>query len=394
MLLRALPSEAAIRHFDSTLWNINDNYVFLIYALPDRIARDVAKPNAPFPNTQTVGDYILAHVSTSRGGAPCPAMDQGLGIGRIDPLAFTPGLLRYEVIFRCKTSNGPLTLFNSAFIDHIPDHVDFARVQVGKDGFVQSLFSAGHPRLDVPAKAEEFRSASPDRYIVPGFKHTLGSAAIVLMTLSLLLIAGNFRRYWWSLAGLAAGYVASVLLAAFDLSSLRGLPEDMVLGLLISMTAAGSVALKFTGAPRWMGITAAFLLLLALPASFRYGAIPVLGTLGVVLAVESLFFLPTDSARRAGLLLAIAFVCALLDGSALASDLTRLTLPEAALTSVLSGFDTGALIGETIPLLAAAAGLVLYGRYWPNVRSQLPAQIISASFLTCGIYWFVSGIYG
>jgi hypothetical protein len=393
-LLGARPSQAAERHFDSTLWNINGNYVFLIYALPDRIARDVVEPNAPTPNTQTVGDYILAHISASRGGIPCSAMDQGLGIGRIDPLAFTPGLLRYEVIFRCKTSTGPLTLSNTAFMDRVPDHVDFARVRVGKGGSVQSLFSARQPRLDVPVEAEDFRSASPLRYVMPGLKHALGSAVIIIMALSLLLVAGSLRRCWWALAGLVAGYSASFLLAVFGLTSLRGLPEDMVFGLLITVATAGAIALKFAGAPRWMGVAATILLLLALPASFRYGAAPVLSTLGVVLATGSLFFLPTNGARRTGLLLAASFIFALLDGSALASDLTRLTLPEAALAPILSGFGTGALIGETIPLLAATAILLPYRRYWPNLRLQLPGQIISAAFLACGIYWFVSGPYG
>src|SRR6202042_224930 len=94
---------------------------------------------------------------------------------------------------------------NTALFDRVPDHVDFARIQMHGQS-VEQLFTARHQELalpdDRPVSATGFAS-----YIRLGLLHVLINADRWIFLLGALLLVRRRRDVGYLIVALAAGYL-------------------------------------------------------------------------------------------------------------------------------------------------------------------------------------------
>jgi hypothetical protein len=314
-------------------------------------------------------------------------------VGLINTLAFTPGFLRFEILFGCQDGVG-LTLSDTAFSDSAPHHLDYARVQIDNGGFVQHVFSAAAPRFALPGAGETPRSDSLTRYAALGFSHVFRSIEILCFMLALILVAARRRDYLLTLGALAAGYGVAGLISVFDLGALRFAPTQPFVGLLVSLAAATSVALSLADPRRAGLVLGAGSLAIAVAAAIFRGPAAGLAVMGAMAFAVSALFLRRRRDRSAIFLVAAAFLFAVLDGFVLPGDLAVLSLPPGQLAPMLLGFDGGALLGEVVlPLFLMALWFWL-----PRVRGLtapggLLSDVAASGFIGCGIFWFGTWLY-
>src|SRR5262249_3140132 len=162
--------------------------------LPAAEARSLSKPGEAILTTKQVADYVLAHFAVLRQGKACPVLDQGQDLGFINALSLTPGLLRFEMVFRCPDSSG-LTLSDPALFDRAPNHFEFGRIQINNGGFVQHVFTAGDTRFDLQTGGGILRGDPPARYASLGLWHVLHGFDVICFVLAVLLIGRSRNDY-------------------------------------------------------------------------------------------------------------------------------------------------------------------------------------------------------
>jgi hypothetical protein len=394
LLLAPHPASGAARSLGYAIWNVTGGSVRVLYMLPEPEAKNIVVAGSPVPTTKQVADYVLAHVAVTHRGKPCEAVDQGEEVGLVNALALTPGLLRFEIVFECPDGAG-LTLSDTAFYDRVANHIDFARVQIDNGGFTEHVFSPYAPKLELPAAGEALQSDSVLRYAALGLYHVLGRADIWCFVLALLLIARGRRDYILALGALAAGYGLAVLLASLHLAAPRFGTGQAFAGLLVFLAAASGAVMSLRDPGRGAWALGASLLALAVPALFLRGALAALAVTGAALLAAGALFMPgRDSQRRVFLLMA-SFLFALLDGFDLAGDVAVLALPSAPLASMLVSFNAATLLAEVVLALCLVAACLRV----PVIRRMtapgaLLPDLAASGFIGCGLFWFVTGLYG
>ena len=388
LLFAVHPAFAETRSNAYATWNVTGATVRVLYMLPTGEAKNLAPAGAPVLTTKQVADYILAHLSVSRQGKSCPVVDQGEDLGLINTLALTPGLLRFEILFQCPDGVG-LTLSDTAFSDRMQNHVDFARVQIDNGGLVEHFFTAAAPRFDLPRAGAALQSDSMMRYAGLGFSHVYRSADILCFMLALLLIVRRRRDFVLAFGALAAGYGVAVLLSAFNLAAPRFATDQGLRGLLLLVAAATAVVLSLPDPRRGAWTLGAGALVLAVPALFLHGAAAAFAVLGMGLLAVSVPFLPGRDDQRATLLMIAPFLFALLDGFALAGDLSIEALAPAQLAPMVLGFDAATLLAEAVlPLCVVAAWFLVPTMRQFAAPGGLVPELAASLFIGCGIFWF------
>ncbi len=254
------PADAAEHSISYSLWVVSGDSVLMRYTLPQEELRYLVPAGWPSPVTAAVASYLLERITVQSSAGPCPAIDQGYDIGRVDPLAAAPGLYSFEILYRCSDPRG-LTLSNTALFERAA-HTDFARVQVNGSDFVPVLFTAGRQQLLLPDAAPPPR-ASAASYLRLGGAHVLHDLEGACFLIALALLVTRREEFAYLMAGLALGYVAATVLAAVNLALLRPAAGEAWTGLLVACVAAAAVVPHGQAAHRLPLAAAAGLALLA-----------------------------------------------------------------------------------------------------------------------------------
>ncbi len=391
-LFAAAPAHAETRNVDYSQWSMIGNTVYTRYTVPASEAKFVVPPNSKRPADKILAEYLLAHVSVSRDGEDCEAIDQGQEIGQINTLAFTPGRYLFEIQYLCG-AKGAVSLSNTAFAE-VPAHTNFARVQMSGGDFVQHVFTAGAPRFDLPNAPDDLRSDSMFRYGVLGFLHVTRSLDILLFMAAIFLVARARRDYVFAACGLGLGYVLALLASVCRLTIPHlgsGVPFN---ALLVFLAAASALVLRQDHRRNGIVTIATIVVLAVLPAVFLHNAAGAAASLAMTLAAVSTLWLPNRAIAGSTVIAVSCFVFALLDGFVLASDVSVLAIPGWSLMPMALGFDAGAWLTEmALPVCLAIAWLFV-----PRVKRQVPqdgflADATAAVFLSCGIFWFLTRLY-
>ncbi len=392
-LMAAGPAWADTRSSGYVIWNLMGDEVYARYMMPREEVKYLIAPTQPSLTTRQVGEYVLGHLAVSRDGKKCAVVDQGEEVGLVNTLAYMPTLLRYEVFFHCP--KGALTtLTDTAFNDHVPEHLDFARVQVGTGDFTHHVFTIDRKSLDVPQDPNALSSDSILRYAMLGLFHIRDSADIIVFMLALPLIARKRRDFALAFGTLILGYVTASTFSVLHVAMPRFDWGEVFDGMLGFVAAAASI--MFSLPDRRLGIYAlgGATLLMAITAYFMHDVSAAAGVFGVALLALAPFLVPGRENSRAVFLAIVPLTFGFLDGFVLPNDLALLDLPASSLVPMLTGFDAGVLAGEMLLPLALVALFYFVRPLRPLAAERGVVPDIAASALIgCGLFWFVTSMF-
>jgi hypothetical protein len=390
LLVAPLPALAESRSVVYSVWDVLGSTVHLRIMMRTGEARRLVGPGLPAPTIEVVKDYVINHVSVTAAGTACPPVDQGEEAGLINTLSLTPGLYRFEVIFQCARPDG-IVLQNTVLHDLVPDHVDFARVQVNGGGFVLRLFREGYESISAASAGAVFGDSGILQYVSMGVGHVLRNLDRLSFVLGMLLMVRMRRDYGLILAGLSLGYGFSIAVALSGIIEPRMDLVDALIGLMSALVAAQIVA-AISGRPEIVALAVGGALLVAA------AAVPALGTSRLLLSGAGVFagcyLLVCDQlVDRALFWLLPAALFALLDGSGLPADVAVLDVPGRQLAPMLVGFDVGAILADVMVMAAALAGVVLLQRFRFALPRSVAVDVGAATLAGLGVLWFVSRLY-
>jgi hypothetical protein len=381
-----LPSGSA--NVSYSVWTVSGSSVLLKFLLPAPVAQSLTGAEVPVLTTRKVGDYILQHVEVQAAGRPCPAVDQGYDLGKVDPLAVGSDLYGFEILFRCPASTG-LVLHNHVLFARVRGHVNFARVE--RDGrVVEQIFTAGRERLAIPDTA--LPAAGFGSYVRLGALHLLLNADRLCFLLGSLLLIRRKEEAAYAFAALSIGYAGSLLTSAPGWIVPRALLLEVLIGFMVALLAA-LITLRELKHPRVSALGGpALLAVLALVMAFTQAHSEALALFGAALFAGSLLTATERLSARAWLL--PVAVVGFLDGFVLPSALGPLRISPSSQLWMTAGFDAGAVLiaagvpGATLGLLA-----VLRRRFAFQGRPVLLNELAAASLGGLGTFWLVSRLY-
>jgi hypothetical protein len=375
------------RSVSYSTWIISGNMVTLRYLLPVTVAQRLMGVDVPVLTTEKLEDYLLQRQTVGSAAGECPAIDQGFDLGRVDPLAVGPGLFGFEIFYRCKDPHH-LLLRNTAVFDAVPQHVDFARIQMNGH-VVPQLFTAGHQQLVLP-DADAVAPASLAAYLGLGLKHILNTANRWIFLLGTLLLVRRRRDVGYLVAALVCGYLLATLVVSTGWVLPRMPRMESFMGLLMALVGAIIMQRELRGAAAqrlpWPAILLLVVLLIALVRA-PSAALALLG--GAALVCGFLSCARWFEARRI-LWPAVVAMFAFLDGFVLPAVLGPAQLPRPTQVWMLTGFDLGAiLIAVLLVGLAVGAWLLLRA-----LRFSAPRPIVNDVCAAClcglGSFWLLT----
>ena len=248
----AQPALAESRSVVYSIWDVLGSTVHLRVMMRTGEARRLVGPGLPAPTIEVVKDYVIGHVAVTAGGTACPPVDQGEEAGLINTLSLTPGLYRFEMIFQCAKPDG-IVLQNTVLHDLVPDHVDFARVQINGGGFVLRLFREGYESISASTAGLVFGDSGVLQYVSMGLAHVLRNLDRLSFVLGLMLMVRMRRDYGLILAGLSLGYALSIAVSLSGIIEPRMDLVDALIGLMSALVAAQIVA-AISGRPEIVAI--------------------------------------------------------------------------------------------------------------------------------------------
>ena len=375
------------RSVSYSTWIVSGNMVTLRYLLPVSVAQRLMGVEVSVLTTDKLEAYLLQHQTVGSAGGDCPAIDQGFDLGRVDPIAVGPDLYGFEIFYRCKDPR-QLRLRNTALFNAVPGHVDFARVQMNGHSVAQ-LFTARHQELALP----ETQAVSPTSfatYLGLGLRHLLSSTDRWIFLLGALLLVRRRRDVGYLIAGLACGYLLSVLVVSTGWVLPRMPRMEAFMGLLVALLGATLVQRELHGHPgpsmRW----AALVLLLVLCIALVRAPATDLALLGGAALSAGFLNLTRWFEGRQILWPWLVAIFTFLDGFALPAVLGPAQLPQWTRTRMLLGFDLGAtLIAVLLIGLVSGAWLLLRARRIIAPRA-LVNDVCAACLCGLGSFWLLT----
>jgi len=383
------PAARADTHSASySIWTVNGTRVLVRLLVPVAQARSLTGTDLPVLTSAKLAQYLLQHVGVQAAGRECDALDQGFDIGRVNPLNVGPGLYGYEILFNCASVRDRV-LRNDALFARLPGHVDFARVQIDNQ-FSEQLFTASRTTLRVP-DAGPMPRAGTGQYLRLGVAHVLHSADRLCVLLGMLLLLRRRRALIGVIAGFAFGYGWSALLAGAGWLVPRTALVEAFIGFLVLVPAVRLLAPPITW--RSAAVAGGVLLLPLVLTGYLWGGAPVLLLAGAALLLGGGVALPAQPDSDVTVAVVLAGLLGALDGCVLPAELLPLALPARSLLPIALGFDAGAVLVDSLLLLAALAlGLVLRKR-WAAIPRPLFEDVASTALGGLGVFWLLSRLY-
>jgi hypothetical protein len=391
LLAASLPALAESRSVVYSVWDVLGSTVHLRIMMRTGEARRLVAPGLPPPTIEAVKDYVIDHVAVSAAGTACSPVDQGEEAGLINTLSLTPGLYRFEVIFQCARPDGIL-LQNTVLHDLVPDHIDFARVQVNGGGFVLRLFREGYESISAASAGLVFGDSGILQYVSMGLGHVLRNLDRLCFVLGLMLMVRVRRDYGLILAGLSLGYALSIAVSLSGIVEPRMDLVDALIGLMSALVAAQIVA-SISGRPEIVAIVAAASLLIVAAGAPALETSSRLLLAGTGIFVGCYLLVCDRLIDRVLFWLLPTALFALLDGFGLPADVAILDVPGRQLAPMLLGFDAGSLLADAIVMAAALAGVLLLRRVRFVMPRSAAVDVGAATLAGMGVLWFVSRLY-
>jgi len=375
------------RSVSYSTWIVSGDMVTLRYLLPVSVAQRLMGVEVSVLTTDKLETYLLQHQTVGSAAGECPAIDQGFDLGRVDPIAVGPDLYGFEIFYRCQDPR-QLRLRNTALFDTEPGHIDFARINMNGQ-IVAQLFTAQHQELALP----ETQAVSPTSfatYLGLGLRHLLSSTDRWIFLLGALLLVRRRRDVGYLIAGLACGYLLSVLVVSTGWVLPRVPRMEAFMGLLVALLGATLVQRELHGHPgpsmRW----AALVLLLVLCIALLRAPATLLALLGGAALSAGFLNLTRWFEGRQILWPWLVAIFTFLDGFALPAVLGPAQLPQWTRTRMLVGFDLGAtLIAMLLIGLVSGAWLLLQAR-----RVIAPRALVNDACAAClcglGSFWLLT----
>jgi hypothetical protein len=365
-------AEAASRSVSHSDWLIARDQVTLRIAFPVGEAKYTQPPGQPPPTNEELAAYVLSHVAVKAQGLACEPIDQGYDIGHINTLAAGEGLYGFEIIFHCPGSFRP-TLKNAFLFERMPQHVDYARIEVDGSSSTQ-VFTAARQQIDL---ADTPVAAGVGVYLGLGASHIAHDFERMCFFLGLMLLARKRREWCIAALGLTAGYVLSSLLPLTSLAPSTASFES-ALGLLVMLCAVQWISQRVIQSWR-LALALATVMGLSSVAVWRLNTDAGWLLLGSA-SFSSCFALM--AARRSDLFAwVLPLLFGALDGTVLWGDYSRLHLRRELSISTLSSFNAGSLLLE-LGIMAALCGAAIG---WSRVRKSRAFEGIAAEAAVTGL---------
>jgi hypothetical protein len=375
----------ANHHVSYSYWTVEGATVHVRFVLPTSQAHDLAAPSAPPPTLAATSSAIGAGLSVTATGGDCIAIDQGEGVGAIYAMALTPGVERFELIFRCPSAGGIV----------LHDHLLFARApgQRGGGSAIRS-FTIGRQDLALPAGALTDQSAGAFAWRM--FVGKLGAVESFFVVAGLLLLAWRWRDLGYIAAGLSAGYGVSLMLKLSGLVVARNSSTEVAVDALMIILGCSALYLHSRlSAPRGPGLPPALFALAGLAATAAAASISPASALtvgGLVLFSSTLLSGAATGFRSSWLATALAALFGLLDGGRMVNELVPLHLPPLRLAPMLAGDDLGAM-AAILAITAAGIGALWIAKRRAAFVRPVAEDLAGATVLGFGVFRFVSHIY-
>jgi hypothetical protein len=384
-------SDSEGRSVSYSFWNLDGQRVTLRFILPASETQRVTGTDIAVLRTTRFGEYLLDHVAVRAAGQPCPAIDQGFDIGKVDPLTVGANLDGFEVFFQCPSLQD-VTLEDRALFGRLPGQVNFARLQINGGPVSEQLFTPSHQQLHL-ASLTAVSSASFSRYVALGIGHVLGGLDRLCFLLAALLLVRQARQLGALVGALAAGYALSLPIALYAPIMPRSTLLDAFIGFLVAMLAFQLMTRQLVRVRLAGTLAAGALLILAVIALIAHAGAPVLLLAGAGLVAAALPALGSVSSGQMFTVPVIGGLFAVLDGFILPAALQPMQLPAATRLPMLVGFDLGAWALESVLLVAAVLAASLWTMARRRGRPQLRALATDAAAAAIGglgVFWLIS----
>jgi hypothetical protein len=390
LVLAAMPAAGRAQGYSYTTWSIAGPDVTLLVTLPAAAARVLAGNFIPAETNAALSRYVADHVDVHAGEDACPPIDQGQDVGLIDTLAPLPGVYRYQIMFRCPHA-GALRLDSHLLFAQVPDHLDFALVQLPEARTVTRVLDAAHQSIIIPPDRAP-AGASLAAYVALGGAQMVRQTARIAFVLALLL--GLRRREDWITAwiGLACGYALSIGLAAGGVAAARPEVAETTIGLLTVLLAARAATTRDGSATAATLALAGVVVLLGVAEALASRGDQAMLLLGDAMLVPCVLLVRAGPARALPWLIPTVLF-GVLDGARFSAAVVAIGLPGRGVLLPLAGRHLGALMG--IGLLSAAAMACVWlarRRHWPFGRALL-ADCAASGLAGFGMFWFVARLH-
>lgn len=373
-------------------WSVQGSTVRLRFVLPER-DREVLAPRSSRADAAAVGETVAANVEVASSGGSCIQIDQGEGAGQVYDLALTPGLLRYEIIFDCPTSDH-ITLSDHVLFAQRAAHVNYARVQAGAGKAVVELFTKGRQSISLSATGRTPLGPRLVEAVKTGFWPPRPQR--LCLALALLLLVRRRRDLLAGAGALAAGYGAAVLLGAWGMTT-PSLDLNFALAAL-TLALLGICVMRLDAAGRawpraWRIAITAILVLVAigLPAFTALRNAPAgLATAGLIVFGAAACWLAGVAPRFRWIDFTPVAIFCMLDGVRPVAGLAALSRSQEPVAALMAAQDLGAMAAILIPVSAVVAALWMIRRRRPIAMAAASMDLGAAGLIGVGLYWFAS----
>jgi len=383
MLLIAAPAAAHTRSETHSAWTIAGPEVRVTFTIPDLEARRLGTGGQP-PGDAALGAYLAPRLGAASAGGPCA------GAGPPRPVAAAPGYRRFELALRCPNAKA-IRLRDSAFMDLVPTHVNFAQIQTADGAFVEQLFTRDQQTLDLGGEGgANLKNAGFLQYVAMGVMHIFTGIDHQLFLVGLILLSRRLRDLTFVITGFTLGHSLTLALAVTGVVRPHAEYIDALIGLTIALVGAEAISAA-TRRPEAVALGAAGLLLvLAIASLAGLGGLPPLLLIGAALFAGCYLMVSGGLRDAARLRLVVTLVFGLIHGFGFAADLMQMRLPKARLAELLVGFNLGVEIGQLTLVLAVMGVVTGLGRLKLAPPRALVADFAAAFLALMGLYWFVS----
>lgn len=383
-LFVAAPAAAHTRSQSHSAWSIDGASVRMSFTAPDLEAARIS-PDGRAPDDAHFLAYLGPRVGVDAQGKACRVSTTP----RI--VAAAPGFRRAEFAFLCPEARD-MALRSTAFVDLVPSHTNFARIQTVKGEFFEQLLTRDAPSVGISGPASEHRlqDAGFLEFVAMGIMHIFTGVDHMAFLVGLVLISRSVRDLVFVVTGFTIGHSLTLALAVTGVIRPHAEFIDALVALtiaLIGIENVGAAARRPGLVALWTG--AALLLMTGLRL-LGIGVLPPLLLLGAGLFAAN-YLLVSGHLRDAGRVrLVVTLVFGLIHGFGFAADLLESRLPAGRLAELLVGFNLGVEIGQlTLVLALTLATALLVRRRWALPR-PIVADVAAASLVGLGTYWFVA----
>ena len=386
-LLLAIHDVAAHTRSQSfSTWTLRRGELVVVFSANEIEATRLAQGGADAGDlAELLRAHVAARITAERAGRACTTSASAT------VLASRSGTLRAELRFACPES-GALRLGMSAFVESVPAHVHYARVQIDARPPFELLFTEAHRRHEIDtARDDGAGHASFVGYVGIGIEHILAGTDHIAFLLALLLLCRRLRDVSFLVTGFTLGHSVTLALATLGVARPNAPVVESLIGFTIALVAAENVAVRVRGDRSALATFSALgLVALAGVHATTLVGLPVATSLGLAVFVLAYLPLASDPVDAIRIRPWITVVFGLVHGFGFANVLMEIGLPTDRLVSALLGFNVGVEIGQ-LALVAGLGGIgtLLARRIVRDDLRRLAFGALSAALCGIGLFWFV-----